>query len=159
MGSCLTLGNELSEETRVLTKQETFLGKGAQVESGRVREPRRTALPCGSQAQILWNGVSFWVVSGNHSDSESFTVAQASLSQRGSQLDGFWKDMWMGLSFALSAFPAYPLWWQSVRSTFLSRTSCCKVTHARGYYLADSGRVVSVSGSSKVFAVQLLSRV
>ena len=27
MGSCLTLGNELSEETRVLTKQETLLGK------------------------------------------------------------------------------------------------------------------------------------
>ena len=54
MGSCLTLGNELSEETHVLTKQETLLGKGAQVESGRVREPRRTALPCGSQAQILW---------------------------------------------------------------------------------------------------------
>ena len=30
LGSCLTLRNELSEETRVLTKQETLLGKGAQ---------------------------------------------------------------------------------------------------------------------------------
>ena len=28
MGSCLTLGNELSEETHVLTKQETLLGRG-----------------------------------------------------------------------------------------------------------------------------------
>ena len=27
MGSCLTLGNELSEETHVLTKQETLLGR------------------------------------------------------------------------------------------------------------------------------------
>ena len=54
MGSCLTLGNELSEETHMLTKQETLLGKGAQVESGWVREPRRTALPRGSQAWILW---------------------------------------------------------------------------------------------------------
>ena len=27
MGSCLTIGNELSEETQVLTKQETLLGK------------------------------------------------------------------------------------------------------------------------------------
>ena len=43
LGSCLTLGNELSEETHLLTKQEILLGKGTQVESSRVREPRRTA--------------------------------------------------------------------------------------------------------------------
>ena len=42
LGSCLTLGNELSEETHLLTKQEILLGKGTQVESSRVREPRRT---------------------------------------------------------------------------------------------------------------------
>ena len=30
----------------MLTKQETLLGKGARVESRRVREPRRTAPPC-----------------------------------------------------------------------------------------------------------------
>ena len=41
LGSCLTLGNELSEETHVLTKQETLLGKGTRAESSRVREPRR----------------------------------------------------------------------------------------------------------------------
>ena len=39
----LTFGNELSEETHVLTKQEILLGKGTQVESSRVKEPRRTA--------------------------------------------------------------------------------------------------------------------
>ena len=54
LGSCLTLGNELSEETHVLTKQEILLGKGTQVESSRVREPRRTALLCGSQSWVLW---------------------------------------------------------------------------------------------------------
>ena len=32
LGSCLTLRNELSKETHVLTKQETLLGKGTQVE-------------------------------------------------------------------------------------------------------------------------------
>ena len=53
LGSCLTLGSELSEETHVLTKQETLLGKGARVESSRVGEPRRTALPRGSQSQVL----------------------------------------------------------------------------------------------------------
>ena len=35
LGSCLTLGNELSKETHVLTKQEILLGKGARVESSR----------------------------------------------------------------------------------------------------------------------------
>ena len=54
LGSCLTLGNELSEETHLLTKQEILLGKGIRVESSRVREPRRTALLCGSQSRVLW---------------------------------------------------------------------------------------------------------
>ena len=54
LGSCLTLGNELSEETHVLTKQEILLGKGTRVESSRVREPRRTALPHGLQSPVLW---------------------------------------------------------------------------------------------------------
>ena len=54
LGSCLRLRNELSEETHVLTKQEILLGKGTRVESSRVREPRRTALPRGSQSRVLW---------------------------------------------------------------------------------------------------------
>ena len=44
LGSCLTLGNELSEETRVLTKQEILMGKGTRVEGSRVRKQRRTVL-------------------------------------------------------------------------------------------------------------------
>jgi len=51
MGSCLTLGNELSEETHVLSKQEIYCER---VESSRVRETRRTALPHGLQSQVLW---------------------------------------------------------------------------------------------------------
>ena len=62
VGSCLTLGNELSEKTHVLTKQEIFLGKGTLVESSRVREPRRTALPHGLQSQFYGGGISFQVV-------------------------------------------------------------------------------------------------
>ena len=50
--SYLTLRNEFSKETHVLTKQEILLGKGARAEHSRVRESRRTALPRGSQ--ILW---------------------------------------------------------------------------------------------------------
>ena len=50
----LTLRNELSEDTYVLTKQEIFLGKGTRVESSRGRKPRRTALLRGSQCRVLW---------------------------------------------------------------------------------------------------------
>jgi len=64
LGSCLTLGNELSEETHVLTKQEILLGKGTWVESSRVREPRRTALLRGSQSRVLWWWINFRVVFG-----------------------------------------------------------------------------------------------
>ena len=65
MGSCLTLGNELSEETPLLTKQETLLGKGTQGASRRVREPMRTALPRGSQwLGFYGGGIHFRVVSG-----------------------------------------------------------------------------------------------
>ena len=54
LGSCLTLGHELSKETHVLTKQEILLGKSTVVESSRVRKPRRTVLPRGSQCRVLW---------------------------------------------------------------------------------------------------------
>ena len=78
----------------MLTKQEILLGKGARVESRRVREPRRTALPRG-----LWLEVSGFMVMGlvsgwslaNHSNSESFLVAHASLSQDGCEREGVWE--------------------------------------------------------------------
>ena len=53
-GARLTLGNELSEETHLLTKQEILLGEGTRVESSRLRKPRRTAPPRGSQSRVLW---------------------------------------------------------------------------------------------------------
>ena len=58
MGSYLTLGNELFEKTQVLAKQEILSGRGAQVESSRLGEPRRSAL-------AVWfygDGVIFRVV-------------------------------------------------------------------------------------------------
>ena len=76
LGSCLTLGNELSEETYVLTKQEILLGKGTWVESSRV-------------SSATWLTVSGFMMMGlvsrlslaNHSDSESFLVVHALFSQ------------------------------------------------------------------------------
>ena len=82
VGSCLTLGNELSKETHVLTKQEILLGKGAWAESSRVREPRRNALPVlGFMMMESVSGLSL----ANHSDSESFLVVHALFSQDGCQ--------------------------------------------------------------------------
>ena len=48
----------------MLTKQEILLGKVTQVESSRVREPRRTALSHGFQSLLGFcgDGISFWVV-------------------------------------------------------------------------------------------------
>ena len=59
LGFCLTLRNELSEETLVLTKQEILLGRGTRVENSRVREPRRTALP---RLGFYGDQISFQVV-------------------------------------------------------------------------------------------------
>ena len=52
--SFLTLRNEFFEETHLLIKQKTLLGRGAQVQSSRLREPRRAALPHGLHSQVLW---------------------------------------------------------------------------------------------------------
>lgn len=52
VGSCLTLGNELSQETRA-DEAGDFSGKGSRVESSRVREPRRTALLHGSRSRAF----------------------------------------------------------------------------------------------------------
>ena len=54
VGFCLTLGNGLSEETHVLGEQKALLGRGTRAERSGLKEPRRTALPRGSQSLVLW---------------------------------------------------------------------------------------------------------
>ena len=85
LGSCLTLGNELSEETHVLTKREILLGKGAWVESRRVREPWRSHMAC--NLRFYGDGLVSGYSLAHHSDSESFLVL---FSQDGCQR-GFWE--------------------------------------------------------------------
>ena len=80
MGSCLTLRNELSEVTYVLTKPEILLGKGTRVESSRVREPGRTAVTWLAVLGFMVMGLVSRLSLANHSDSESFRVAHALLS-------------------------------------------------------------------------------
>ena len=92
MGSCLTLRNELSKQTHKLTKQEIFLERDTRLESSRVREARRAALPHGSQARVLWGWDWFlgclWP---NCSDSGSFLLVHTLLGQDGCQRGGFWE--------------------------------------------------------------------
>ena len=83
LGSCLTLGNELSEETHVLTKQEILLGKhrhGEQEGKG----THSTALSHNLQMGLL-SGLSL----ASHSDSESFLVMHTLFSQDGYHREGF----------------------------------------------------------------------
>ena len=110
----------------MLTKQEILLGKGTRVESSRVREPRRTALPLGLQSQVLWQwGLVSGLSLANHSDSESFLVVHALLSQGGCQRKEFWE--------VVGRFPNSSGWWWLISSMFLTRTSCHKTTKANGY--------------------------
>ena len=142
LGSCLTLRNDLSEETHVLTKQEILLGKSAQVESSRVREPRRTALPRG--LRFYGDGISFWVVF-----SQSYWLR---VHPGGA---GLVQPRWMPARRILGGGRTWGVffqpflnssgWWWLISSVFLTRTSCCKTTHANGYYGAWPGWAVSVS--------------
>ena len=128
----------------MLTKQETLLGKGTRVESRKVREPRRTALPRGLQSQVYGDGINFWVVF-----SQSLWLRVLPGGARLVQprwmperiLGGGWTcdvSFWPFLNFSG--------WWWVISSVFLTRTSCRKTTHANGYCGARPGWVVSVSG-------------
>ena len=143
LGSCLTLGSELSEETHVLTKEEILLGKGTQVESSRVREPRRTALPVSGSLRFYSDGIYSGLSLATYSDSESFLVVHVLFGQDGCQrriLGGGWTR---GVSFW--PFLNFSSWWWLISSVFLTRTSCRKTTHANSYYGAWPGWVVSIS--------------
>ena len=80
----------------MLTKQEILLGKGTWVESRRVREPRRTALPSGCSLGFYGDGISFQDVFIQSSDSEPFLVVQpCSAKMDAREKDsGRWSDMW-----------------------------------------------------------------
>ena len=84
-------------------------------------------------------GLVFRVSLANHSHSKSFLVVHALLSQHGFQREGFLEVLGhMASPLNLSRTPAV--------GVFLTRTSCHKITHTKGYYGAWPGWVVSVSG-------------
>ena len=87
MGSCLTLGNELSGDTSA-DRARDFIGKGRPGGEQWVREPEQLChIACNFMVMGLVSGLS----SANHSDSESFLVVHALFSQDGCQRAGFWE--------------------------------------------------------------------
>ena len=82
--------------------------------------------------------------SANHSDSESFLGGARLVQPRWMPerriLGGGWT---CGVSFW--PFPNSSGWWRLISSVFLTRTSCCKTTHANSYYGAWPGWAVSIS--------------
>ena len=107
LGSCLTLGNELSVETCVLTKWKILLGEGARVESPRVKGTQQNC--CATWLTVLGFMV-MGLVSGlslanlqTQSPSWCCTSCSAEMdtSERGS---GRWLDMRCLLSTFLELF-------------------------------------------------------
>ena len=117
---------------------------GSPGESSRVRGP--------GGRLCTWLAVRVYVrgfVSGSsladHSDPASFLMAPSAVSQHGFQRGGFWEDTWAGIFSLLWTFPDSSGWWWLVSSVFLTRTSCCEMTHANGYCGSWPGWVVSVT--------------
>ena len=107
--------------------------RSTRAESSRVREPRSTALPRGPQSRVLPDEISFGWSLANHSDSESFLVVHAPLSQYGCQRERFWEVGGRTRGVPFWPFPNSSGWWWLISSIFLIRTSCPKTTHANGY--------------------------
>ena len=131
-------------------KAKYFIGRRPWVESSRIREPRRSALPCGwaCSPRFYGNGISFQVVSGQSSclghiwsDSESFLMAWAFLSQMDSNKDS-------GRLVISSLFFPLPILLVNLQGStmFLSRASWWKTAHESSYYHAWPRWAVSVNG-------------
>ena len=90
VSSCLTLGNELSEEIHMLTEQGPLMGRGTWAES---RSGNPGGLLCHGTCSLGFyrNGNISGLSLANHSDSGYFLVAHTLLSQDGFQQGGFWE--------------------------------------------------------------------
>ena len=143
MDSCLTLGNELSEERNAVQARD-FIGKGCR---GRGKEGEGNGENCSARWLTVSGFMVIGLVSGlsldSHSELGSFLEAHASLSRDGFQRGGYWEGArTSGRQTPISFLPLQnPGWWELVSSLFLTRTSCCKMTPASVFssLLPDKG--------------------
>ena len=126
-------------------KSRDFTGKG---NAGGAQQGKGTQEDCSATCLTVSGFMGMGLVSrlsvANHSDSGSFLVAHASLGQDGFQQGGFWE---IGRTYSISLWPFLnsSSWWWLITSVFLTRISYRKTTHAKGYYGAWPGWVVSIS--------------
>ena len=126
-------------------KARDFIGKG---HPGGEQQGKGTQ----ENSSVTWFAVSGFMVMGlvlglslaNHSNSRVLAGSACLVQPR-----------WMpdrrilrsgqicGVSFW--PFPNSSGWWRLISSVFLTRTSCCKTTHANGYYAAWPWWTVSIS--------------
>ena len=128
-----------------LTDQETLLGRGTWGESRRVREPRRTALPCGGVSfRVVWlitltQGPSWWRAHCSAKMDSSEKDSGSLIRHMGWRLLSPFDFPWILLVgsslLVLHSFPGPPL----------------KITHASDYCLAWPGQTGSVSISSNSY--------
>ena len=145
----------VQEDTRADRTRDS-IGKGCL--SGE-KEGKGTQEDCSA----TWLTVSGFMVIGlvsrlslaNHSDSGSFLVVHASLSQGGFQRGGFWE---VGRTCDVSCWPfacsSRSRWWWLVSSIFLTRTSCRKITH-KWLLCCLAWVAVPVSASPNIYVVDL----
>ena len=140
LSSCLTLRNELSEETHVLRKQEILLG----------RVPGQRAAGWGSPGGPLchvahslgfMDGISsrvVWPVILTQSPSRRCMRCSAKMVAS--------EDLGGGRTRGVTLWPVLTSsgWCCRIGSVFLTRTSWCETARAHGYYGSWPGRVVSV---------------
>ena len=152
VGSCLTLRNELSEETHVLTKQE-IMGKG---HPGREQQGRGTQENCSA----TWLTVSGFMVMGlvsglslaSHLTWPIFGLTQGPcwwLVHLSAKMD-FGVRVSGRLAISSLLFLAPPEFSQLLfggNTMFSIGTSCCETTQASGYHRAWPRWVVSVNSS------------
>ena len=138
-------------------KARDFIGKGR---LDWEQEGKGTQENCSAMWLTVLGFTVMGLVSGlslaNHADSGSLPVAHTSLRQDEFQRGGFWE---VGRTYGLASpfisfwpFPNSSGWWWLVSSVFLTRISCCKITHADGYCAAWPGWAVSVSVSPNTYS-------
>ena len=95
LGSCLTLGNELPEETHVLTKQEILLGRAPGWRAGGWGNPGELLCHVARSLRVYVDGFCFLVVSD-----KSFRVLPGDAQHCSDKMDvsrkdsGRWLDTW-----------------------------------------------------------------
>ena len=133
LGSCLTLGNELSEDTHMLTKQDILSGKGTWARAGGWGNPGEQFCHMARSLGFYGDGIHVRVVF-----SQSFWLRVLPGSAR------LVHPRWMperrilggGWTCAVSFWP-FPIssgWWWLTSSLLIRRTSCRKTAHGNGYY-------------------------